>query len=44
MIDRENHPLGWDSFLDELSDAHEHLGNLLKDISETPDYSEEDLR
>jgi hypothetical protein len=44
MINRNEHPMGWSFLLDDLSDAHEHLGTLLKEISESSDYSEEELR
>ncbi|MDH5821970.1 hypothetical protein QFW77_03045 [Luteimonas sp. RD2P54] len=44
MINRETNPVGWALLLYELVDAHEHLGNLIKEISQDPDYSEGDLR
>ncbi len=44
MISREQHPMGWALFLYELADAHEHLGQLLKDAEGAPDFSEEELR
>ncbi len=44
MINRKNNPVGWALLLDELTDAHEHLGDLLKEISRDPDYSEGNLR
>ena len=44
MINRESNPVGWALLLYELADAHEHLGNLLKVITEDPDYSEGNLR
>ena len=44
MIKHDRNSRGRSLFLYELSDAHEHLGNLLKEASENPDYAEEDLR
>ena len=44
MINRQQHPIGWSFLLDELSDAHEHLGTLLKEIAENPEYGESELR
>ncbi|GLQ98166.1 hypothetical protein [Dyella mobilis] len=44
MIDKQLQPVEWCSFMYELEDALEHLGNLIKDIEHDPDYSDEDLR
>ena len=44
MINRKEHPIGWSFLLDDLEDAHEHLGKLIKELSESSDYSEEELR
>jgi hypothetical protein len=44
MIERETHPVGWALLMYELDDAHDHLGNLLKNIAENPEFSEGDLR
>jgi hypothetical protein len=44
MIKREDHPVAWAMLNYELADAHEHLGNLLKDLSEDSEYSEESFR
>ena len=44
MINREDHPVGWTMFLMELDDAHEHLGNLIKEMATNTDYSEPELR
>ena len=44
MISRDNHPVGWSLLLHELHDASEHLGALLKELAEDPEYSEEALR
>lgn len=44
MITRETNPVGWALLLYELADAHEHLGNLIKEMSEDSEYSEPNLR
>jgi hypothetical protein len=44
MINRKHNPVGWAFLQDELVDAHEHLGNLIKDLSGDPDYDENNLR
>ena len=43
MIDRLKNPIEWAYFLDELKDAHEHLGNMLQEIKVDRDYSEIEL-
>jgi hypothetical protein len=37
MINQKNDPVGWAMFLAELDDAHEHLGNLIKEIVASSD-------
>lgn len=37
MIDRGCSPVGWAMLMYELDDAHEHLGNLLKHLTDRPD-------
>jgi hypothetical protein len=44
MISRDSNPLGWSFLLDELADAHEHLGNLLGQIQTDRGYSETEFR
>ena len=44
MINPKDNPIGWDSFLYELSDAHEHLGDLLKELSANTECDEVELR
>ena len=44
MINRDPNPLGWSFLLDDLADAHEHLGNLLAEIQANPEYSEVEFR
>ena len=44
MINRQEHPIGWSFLIDDILDAQEHLGTLLKEISENPEYGEPELR
>jgi len=44
MINRTDNPVGWAMFLSDLEDAHEHLGNLIKEITANPEYGEPELR
>lgn len=44
MINRTENPVGWAMILNDLDDAHEHLGNLIKEITNDPDYGEPELR
>ncbi len=44
MINRKDSPMAWGMLLSELEDAHEHLGNLIKDMSADPEYGEPELR
>lgn len=44
MIDSKKNPVGWALLLYELADAHEHLGELIGEMSGDPDYSKADLR
>ncbi|MCZ2074302.1 MAG: hypothetical protein LC130_04810 [Bryobacterales bacterium] len=44
MINRNDDPVGWAMFVQELQDAHEHLANLLKDMKADTDYGEPELR
>jgi hypothetical protein len=44
MINRNDQPVGWAMLLSDLEDAHEHLGNLIKEITSDPEYAEEELR
>ena len=44
MINQKDHPAGWYQLLDELSDAHEHLGHLIKELQEDPEYDDSNLR
>lgn len=42
MINRDTNPVGWSLLLNELEDAHEHLGNLIRDMSSGTEHSEEE--
>jgi hypothetical protein len=44
VINRTESPLGWALFVSELTDAHEHLGNLISEIERDPEYDEANLR
>lgn len=44
MINRTDNPVGWAMLLGDLDDAHEHLGNLIKDVSGDGEYGEPELR
>jgi hypothetical protein len=33
MIDPVQHPVGWSQLMWELNDAHEHLGNLISELT-----------
>ena len=44
MINRTGNPIGWSMLLSDLEDAHEHLGNLIRDISADVEYGEPELR
>ncbi|MDR2013395.1 MAG: hypothetical protein LBQ20_10275 [Rhodanobacter sp.] len=44
MINRNDNSVGWAMLLHDLEDAHEHLGNLIKEISSSTEYEEPELR
>ena len=44
MINRKDDPVAWAMLLSDLEDAHEHLGELIKDLSAESDYGEPELR
>ena len=44
MINRKEHPTGWHLLTSDLSDAQEHLGTLLKEMEEDPEFSEIEFR
>lgn len=43
MIDKEANPVEWALLLYELTDAHEHLGELIKQMKNDPDFDEAEL-
>jgi hypothetical protein len=44
MIDPKHNPVEWALFIDELSEAHEHLGALISKLGSEPDDDEEQFR
>jgi len=44
MINRDDNPVQWVLWLDELREAHEHLGNLIEKLVADRDYDESCLR
>ena len=46
MINQKDNPVAWALLTDELQDAHEHLGNLIRAMEgyEDPETDEEDFR
>jgi hypothetical protein len=41
MINNRDDPVAWILMVDQLTDAHEHLGGLVKKITSDPTYDEE---
>lgn len=44
MINKEQNPVGWASLMYELEDALEHLGDLITEMENDPEYDETNLR
>lgn len=44
MINRDDNPVQWVLLLDELNEAHEHLGKMISELTAQPDYDEARLR
>ena len=44
IIDPKHNPVEWALLIDELSEAHEHLGRLISKLASTPEYDEELFR
>ena len=44
MINKASNPTGWSFLMDELQDAHERLGNLIKELDTAPEFEEANLR
>ena len=40
MINSHEHPVGWAQLVTELSDAHEHLGDLIRRMTADPGLDE----
>lgn len=43
MVDKNLDPVSFSILLDNLSDAKEHIGDLIKSVQNTEDYSEVEL-
>ena len=44
MINCVDHPTAWAFFMRDLRDAHEHLGNLIRELESDSAYDEPELR
>jgi hypothetical protein len=44
VIVRDKNPVGWATLMYELDDAHEHLGDLLKEMTDSADFTEAEFR
>ncbi len=44
MINRKDNPIAWAMLLSDLEDAHDHLRDLIKEISAESEYGEPELR
>jgi hypothetical protein len=44
MINRDDNPVQWVLWIDELKEAHEHLGKLIENLIAERDYDESRLR
>ena len=40
MINVRDHPVGWGQLMDNLEDAHEHLGKLITEMQADPKYGD----
>jgi hypothetical protein len=43
MINIRDHPIGWAQMMFNLEDAHEHLGDLIKEMETDPDFGDSEL-
>lgn len=43
MIDKHKNPVEWAGLMYELEDAHEHLGNLISEMMNDPEFDETDF-
>ncbi len=44
MIDKNKNPVEWAGLMYELEDAHEHLGNLILEMTNDPEFDEIDFK
>ena len=44
MINRNSNPMGWSLLLSDLANAHEHLGELIRELQVDPEYGEPEFR
>jgi len=44
LVNRDDNPVQWALFMDELEEAREHLGRLIADITTDRNYDEDRLR
>jgi hypothetical protein len=44
MINRDDNPVQWALWIEELNEAHEHLGKMIDQLISERDYAESDLR
>ena len=43
MIDKDKNPVEWAGLMYELEDAHEHLGHLISEMMNDPEFDETDF-
>ena len=43
MINRRSHPVRWALLMQEIADLHDHVGALIKEIEDNPEYGEEEF-
>ena len=44
MLNRTEHPVAWALLMYQLGNAHEHLGDLIKQMMEDTEFDENDYR
>ncbi|MEM1213349.1 MAG: hypothetical protein AAGI68_13755 [Planctomycetota bacterium] len=42
-LNQDDHPVAWSLWMDELCDAHEHLGKLIQDMTDAGSIDEADF-
>jgi hypothetical protein len=40
MIKLREHPVGWAELMSNMEDAHEHLGNLIQEMTTDPEFDD----